>query len=105
MSQARWPGAPEQGPFRVDQINEGDRYELSEGHPIYCAPAGPKHGVPHGLGPLPIGSDPAVTEFGVEVGHALGERTLRAPDISVGDLGGGEGTWSTKAPPLAIEYA
>jgi Uma2 family endonuclease len=105
MSQARWPGGPKQGPFRVEQLGEGDRHELSDGYALYCAPAGPKHGAPHGLGALPLGSDPAVTEFGVDVGHALGERTLRAPDLSVGDLGAGEGTWSTKAPPLAIEYA
>jgi Uma2 family endonuclease len=105
MSQARWPGGPEHGPFRVEQLGEGDRHELSDGYALYCAPAGPKHGAPHGLGALPLGSDPAVTEFGVDVGHALGERTLRAPDLSVGDLGEGEGTWSTKAPPLAIEYA
>jgi len=26
------------GPFRADQLRPGDRYELSNGHPIYCAP-------------------------------------------------------------------
>ena len=26
------------GPFRADQLRDGDRYELSNGHPIYCAP-------------------------------------------------------------------
>lgn len=31
------------GPFRADQLKEGDRYELSGGHPIYCAPVGPEH--------------------------------------------------------------
>ncbi len=105
MSQAHWPGGPEQGPFRVDQVGENDRYELSEGHALYCAPAGPRHGRPHVVGALPLASDPAVDDIGAEVGHALGEHTLRAPDLSVGDLGEGEGTWSTKAPPLAVEYA
>ncbi|HEU4409987.1 MAG TPA: Uma2 family endonuclease [Polyangiaceae bacterium] len=105
MSQARWPGGPERGPFRVEQVGEGDRHELSEGYAIYCAPAGPKHGRPHIVSALPLASDPAVTDIGADVGHALGERTLRAPDLSVGDLGDDEGTWSTKAPPLAIELA
>jgi Uma2 family endonuclease len=105
MSQARWPGGHEQGPFRVEQLGEGDRYELSEGHAVYCAPAGPKHGRPHVVGALPLSTDPAVLDIGADVGHALGEKTLRAPDLSVGDLGEGEGTWSSKAPPLAIEYA
>jgi len=32
------------GPFRADQLRDGDRYELSNGHPIYCMPADWKHG-------------------------------------------------------------
>jgi hypothetical protein len=52
-----------------------------------------------------LGSDPAAPRLGVDVGHALGERTLRAPDLSVGDWGEGQGTWASKAPPLALEYA
>ncbi len=28
-----------QGPFRAEHLRDGDRYELSNGHPIYCAPA------------------------------------------------------------------
>jgi Uma2 family endonuclease len=105
MSQARWPGSPPEGPFRLEHVPEGSRYELSEGHALYCAPAGPKHGEPHGLGPAVLGSDPARPRLGVDVGHALDDKTLRAPDLSVGDWGEGEGTWATKAPPLAIEYA
>jgi Uma2 family endonuclease len=105
MNQARWPGSPEQGPFRVEQIGEGDRCELSEGHALYCAPAGPKHGRPHVVGALPLSTDPAVLDIGADVGHALGDKTLRAPDLSVGEMGAGEGAWATKAPPLAVEYA
>jgi Uma2 family endonuclease len=105
MSASRPPHVTAPGPFRVEHLRDGDRYELSDGHPLYCAPAGPKHGRPHVVGALPLASDPAVTDIGIDVGHALGERTLRAPDLSVGDLGEGEGTWSTKAPPLAVEYA
>ena len=26
------------GPFRADQLRDGGCYELSNGHPIYCAP-------------------------------------------------------------------
>ncbi|HEU4406844.1 MAG TPA: Uma2 family endonuclease [Polyangiaceae bacterium] len=105
MSQARWPGSPPEGPFRLEHVPEGSRYELSEGHTLYCAPAGPKHGEPHGVGPVALGSDPARPRVGVDVGHALDDKTLRAPDLSVGDWGEGEGAWAPKAPPLAIEYA
>jgi hypothetical protein len=28
------------GPFQVDQIRDGDPYELSNGHPIQCLPTG-----------------------------------------------------------------
>nr|VFJ96081.1 MAG: hypothetical protein BECKH772A_GA0070896_100975 [Candidatus Kentron sp. H]VFJ96800.1 MAG: hypothetical protein BECKH772B_GA0070898_100985 [Candidatus Kentron sp. H]VFK02558.1 MAG: hypothetical protein BECKH772C_GA0070978_100946 [Candidatus Kentron sp. H] len=33
---------PARGPFTADQIKDGDRYELSNGHPIYCLPWGEK---------------------------------------------------------------
>ncbi|MCU0687938.1 MAG: Uma2 family endonuclease, partial [Polyangiaceae bacterium] len=75
------------------------------GEAIYCAPATPRHGRPHTTGALPLSTDPAVNDIGTDVGHALGEHTLRAPDLSVGDFGEAEGSWATKAPPLAIEYA
>jgi hypothetical protein len=35
------------GPFRTENLREDCRYELSDGHPIYCAPAG--QDVPFGL--------------------------------------------------------
>jgi hypothetical protein len=94
-----------EGPFYVDQLRDGDCYELSRGHAILCAPTGKDHGRPHHVGALPLSSDPAVRDGGVDVGHALGPNTLRAPDLSIGDLGAGEGPWSTVAPPLAVEYA
>jgi Uma2 family endonuclease len=105
MSQVHWPQGSGQPPTRVDQAREGDRYELSEGEAIYCAPATPRHGRPHTTGALPLSTDPAVNDIGTDVGHALGEHTLRAPDLSVGDFGEAEGSWATKAPPLALEYA
>jgi len=48
----------EQGPFRAEQLNEGDRYELSHGHPVYCAPGGRENDRPVAAGasarlPLP----------------------------------------------------
>src|SRR5262245_33604576 len=86
-------------------LRDGDRYELSRGHALLCEPSGRDHGRSHLIGLLALTSDPAVRDGGVEAGQALGEKTLRAADISIGDLGEGEGTWSTKAPPLAVEYA
>jgi Uma2 family endonuclease len=105
MSRARLPLPNEPGPFRLEQVPEGSRYELSDGHPIYCSPAGRDHGRPHAIGALPLGTDPAVGELGTDVGHVLGEHTLRAPDLSVGALVEGEGAWAQGAPPLAVEYA
>ena len=48
------------GPFRADQLRDGDRYELSNGHPIYCVPAGWKHGSGSTTGGLVLDSDPDV---------------------------------------------
>src|SRR5262245_34082189 len=94
-----------EGPFYADLLRDGDCYELSRGHAIFCEPSGKDHTRPHLVGALPLASDPAVRDGGIETGHALDPKTLRAPDISIGDLGEGEGTWSTVAPPLAVEYA
>jgi Uma2 family endonuclease len=94
-----------EGPFYADMLRDGDGYELSRGHAILCEPSGKDHSRPHLVGSLPLATDPAVHDGGVEAGHKLDAKTLRAPDISIGELGGGEGTWSTVAPPLAVEYA
>lgn len=37
------PLTGERGPFRAEHLREGDRYELSNGHAIYCNPAGREH--------------------------------------------------------------
>lgn len=34
---------PEHGRFRADQLQDGDRYALSNGHPVYCAPVASEH--------------------------------------------------------------
>jgi hypothetical protein len=91
------------GPFTVDQLQTGDRYELSQGHAIYCAPTGGDGARRTGNAFEIIDSDPNVQDAGVDPGFAIGSRTLRAPDVAVGvtDAPG----WVQGAPPLAIEYA
>ena len=93
------------GPFRAHQVHEGDRYELSRGNPIYCAPAGGRHASKSVTGALAIASDPAVEEAGLDAGFKSDDdATLRAPDISVGNVPDAPG-WVRGAPPLAVEYA
>ena len=101
MSRQRWHGG--RGPFRADQVRSGDPYELSQGHPIVCAPTGQDGAGPNSLGAAVLGSDPAVTRSGVDLGIALAPDTLRAPDVAV-NFTLGEGTWATGA-PLVVEYA
>jgi hypothetical protein len=85
-------------------VKEGDRYEISRGHPVHVAPAGGRHGKEHVVGSLPLATDPAVTEVGIDVGYELNEYTLRAPDIAVGNVPNAPG-WVKGAPTLAVEYA
>lgn len=97
-----FPSKP--GPFRPDMVGDGDRYEISRGHPIYSSPAWARHGGKQLVGALPIATDPAVTEAGIDVGYATDEHTLRAPDLSVGNVPDRPG-WVSGAPLLAVEYA
>lgn len=92
------------GPFRPSHVKEGDRYEISRGHPVHVAPSGGRHGKEHVVGALPLATDPAVEEVGIDVGYELDEHTLRAPDISVGNVPDAPG-WAKGAPRLAVEYA
>ncbi|HYU33148.1 MAG TPA: Uma2 family endonuclease [Thermoanaerobaculia bacterium] len=92
------------GPFRADQIRPGDPYELSNGHPIYCMPMGGRGGKAASVGNSVLASDPAVEEVGVDVGFSPSPETLRAPDLSVGQISDQPG-WSQGAPTLAVEYA
>lgn len=92
------------GPFRPEHVKDGDRYEISNGHPVYVAPAGGRHGKEHLVGALPLATDPAVREAGIDVGYALDDHTLRAPDISIGNVPDAPG-WAQGAPRLAVEYA
>lgn len=95
------PEAP--GPFTVDHLRPGDPYELSDGHPVVCEPAGPRHGRKNVAGAIVVDTDPAVEAAGVDIGYALGPRTMRAPDVSVGDGPDQEG-FVHGAPALAVEY-
>ena len=96
--------APGLGPYTVDQLREGDRYELDQGRRVYVAPTGKDGGQSTISGGELIVSDPIVKTAGIDIGHALNEKTLRAPDISVADLTDEPG-WHKGAPALAVEYA
>ena len=72
------------GPFRADQLRDGDRYELSDGHPLYCAPAGPDHATGNIRGAAVLDSDPEVEWAGIDAGFSPEPGMLRAPDVAVG---------------------
>ena len=101
---ASHPKADPQGPFRADQLHDGDRYELSSGHPIYCAPSGREHAGPNLIGALALETDPAVEWAGIDAGFSPDQGTLRAPDIAIAPAGDERG-WIKGVPPLAVEYA
>ncbi len=92
------------GPFRADQIHDGDRYELSNGHAIHCMTTGGRHSRASLVGGNVLDSDPAVTGAGADTGIAFNDdKNLRAPDLVVNvdlDVPG----WIREAPPLAVEY-
>jgi Uma2 family endonuclease len=100
------PTAPRRsrGPFRADQIRCGDPYELSDGHTIYVLPAGGRHARTNLVGGQVLATDPDVTEAGTDAGYSPDPKTLRAPDIAVGNVPAEPG-WIQGAPPLAVEYA
>ena len=96
---------PLEGPFTADQIKDGDCYELSNGHPIYCAPAGGRHGSRNASGASLLGSDPKVEWSAVDAGFTPNPNTLRAPDVAVAPPPEAEEGWIPGVPPLAVEYA
>ncbi len=97
---------PAWGPFHADQVRPGDRYELSNGHAMYCAPTGSDGGRAVSVGASVLRSDPAVTEIGIDVGYtpSPSRQTLRAPDIAIGNVPEKPG-WVPGVPALAVEYA
>lgn len=94
----------ERGPFTANQLRPGDRYELSNGHPIYCAPTGGDGSRRVLRGGAVLATDPAVTEAGVDTGFSSEPGQLRAPDIAIGNVPDEPG-WVKGVPPLAVEYA
>ncbi len=92
------------GPFHVDQIRDGDPYELSNGHPIQCLPTGGNGAGSNLRGGYVLDTDPAAPPVGIDAGIALSDGTLRAPDVAVG-IGPEKPGWSTTVPPLVVEYA
>jgi Uma2 family endonuclease len=94
----------ESGPFQAYQIREGDRYELSNGHAIQCAPGGPDHAATNLTGGAVLDTDPAVEWAGVDAGFAPAHNMLRAPDVSVTSPQKGS-AWIQGVPPLAVEFA
>jgi Uma2 family endonuclease len=104
MQMPHRPRTDRQGPFHVDQLSEGDRYELSSGHPIYCVPSGREHAGTNLIGAAALETDPDVEWAGVDAGFAPDSGTLRAPDVAIGPIGAERG-WIPGAPPLAVEYA
>jgi len=97
---------PFPGPFTADQIRDGDRYELSNGHRIYCAPAGENHAHRNASGASLLGSDPDVEWSAVDAGFTPEPSILRVPDVAVGPAPiERRGAWIAGVPPLAVEYA
>ena len=92
------------GPFYAESVREGDPYELSNGHPIECLPSGGRHSRANLTGGLVLETDPEVDSAGVDTGYASDPKTLRAPDIAVGNVPDEPG-WVEGVPPLAVEYA
>jgi hypothetical protein len=85
-------------------LKDGDPYELSDGHPVLALPAGGRQASAALTGAAVLRSDPLVETAGVEAGHSPEPGTLRAPDVSVGNVPPEPG-WVKGVPPLAVEYA
>lgn len=98
-AQLRGPGT-----FTVDHVREGSRYELSDGHAIYCAPSGGSHASATSAATLVLGTDPSVEEVGTDAGYTPKKDQLRAPDVAVGNVPDKPG-WIPGAPRLALEVA
>jgi Uma2 family endonuclease len=103
-SSAARPILESPGQLRAEQISPGSRYELRDGHAVYCAPTGGDGARATIEGAQVLNTDPAVEEAGIDAGYSWGPGNLRAPDIAVGDVPDEPG-WIAGIPPLAVEYA
>ncbi|MCA9706770.1 MAG: Uma2 family endonuclease [Myxococcales bacterium] len=102
MSSPKEWSAP--GPFYAHQVRPGDRYEVSNGNAIYCAPTGGDGARGTVAGLEVLDTDPEVEAAGVDAGYTPRPKTLRAPDIALGNVPDEPG-WIQGVPPLAVEYA
>lgn len=93
------------GPFKASDLRPGDRYELHNGHPIYCPPAGGPQAQAAVVGADTLASDPVVNESGIDAGFTPDPGTLRVPDVAIGNVPGDKPGWIAGAPTLAVEYA
>jgi hypothetical protein len=96
--------ASQVGPLRAQDIRPGERYELDNGHRVYCAPAGGRHANPNLLGGAVVAFDPKVREAGIDAGFEIRPDVLRALDVAVGNVPNEPG-WVHGVPELALEYA
>lgn len=99
------PQYDDDGPFRAEQLKDGDRYELSRGHTIYCLPGSSRHASRSLTTGSMLDSDPDAEWAGVDAGYSPESKTLRAPDIAVGPVPHEETDWIRGVPPLAVEIA
>ena len=95
---------PHDGPFRAEQIRDGDYYELSNGHAIQCMSTGGRGSKKTTFGVQILETDPDVESAGVDTGFSPVPNMLRAPDIAVGNIPDQPG-WVQGVPALAVEYA
>lgn len=92
------------GPFRAEHLRSGDAYELSNGHAVRCMPAGGRGAIATGAGFKALAEDPAVKAIAIDAGFAPVGDTMRAPDLSIGNIADAPG-WVHGVPKLAVEYA
>jgi len=92
------------GYVTADQVRSGDYAEVSDGHRVELCPAGGRGGRANLVGASVLDTDPGVKSAAIDTGFSPNPKTLRAPDIAVGDIPDAPG-WIRGAPPLAVEYA
>ncbi len=92
------------GPWRADQIREGEPYELSNGHRIVCLPLGSRASQVAGAAHRIIATDPGNPDVGIDAGFTPSSGVLRAPDIAAGKWPDKPG-WVAGVPSLAVEFA
>lgn len=92
------------GPFRASQLLPKSDYELVNGHPASCSPAGCDGAGAILNGGSVIRSDPKVKRACVGQGFSPDDVTVLAPDIAIIPEGGPPGR-IPGVPGFAVEYA